>query len=883
MRLLERDRELAVLDGAARDAASGQPGLVVVEGAAGIGKTRLLAEARARAVAAGLTPLWARGSELEREFAFGVVRQLFEGILRDHSARERVLAGPAAAAQRIFAVARPEGRSWSDSDASFASLHGLYWLVANLNAERPLMLALDDLQWCDTPSLRFLAYLLHRLEDVPVLIVCTVRSSDEIAEEPLLCEVVGDPFRLLLRPHPLSKLAVSALVSERLGAQADDEFSAACHVSTGGNPLLLEELVKALDAELVIPEARQAQMVVDVGSRAVSRAVLVRLARLGDDALAFARALSIFGEGARQPLIAALAGVTVESSGVAQEALVRAEIVRQQPELGFVHPLVAAAVYRDIASIQRQQDHQRAAELLMEAGAPVEQAAAHLLKTRGQGEQWVVDALRQAAKQATSAGAPESAITYLGRALAEPPEQPTQVLLELGRAELLISRPDAARHLLEAYEGLEDPVQRGRVAGTLARALLLGRRFREVADIAARAQADLPPAQIALKAELRCAQAMAENLKGGAQSLARPRSLRVDLDGDGVASRMLAAMSARECSFAGGSSDECARLAHEALAGGELIAADNGFSAVVAITTLARADRNEALEAWQASLAEAHRGGSLQAKAAVSLGMGYTLYRRGELADAERWLRTAMHEHALWQMRPEPPMSHCACLLAVVLLERGELSEARVQLDRVTDPGDSSESARYWLDAELELLLTEERFEQALTVADDFGRRFAYLHNPVDTPWRSHKALGLDALGRRGPALELAREDLGLAREWGAPGSLARALRVLGSLEGDAGIEHLHQAVAAAAGSPAHLEHAKALMELGRGLRRRQPREARLPLTQAIELANRCGAIPLAERARSELYAAGGRPRAQTAGGRDALTASELRVAGRGA
>lgn len=884
-RLLERDRELGLLDAAVEGTASGRSSLVVVEGAPGIGKTRLLAEARARAAAAGLTPLTARGGELEREFAFGVVRQLFEGYLVDSSAREQALAGPAAAAQRIFGFARPGGDDVpvGGGDPSFASLHGVYWLVVNISAERPLMLAIDDLQWCDKPSLRCLAYLARRLGGLSVLIACSARFSEPTGDDPLVAELAADPLSLVIRPRPLSRPAVATLVSERLGIEADEEFSAACETATGGNPLLLVELARALEAENVSPDAGHVGMVADVGPRAVSRGVLVRLARLGHDALAVARAVSVLGEGARLSLVSAMAGLDDDRSVGGVEALLGAEILRLEPELGFVHPLVAAAVYQEIAPLQRGAEHKRAAGLLIDAGVPGERVAAHLLAVSPSGDGWVADVLVRAGEDAIRAGAPDNAVAYLRRAVAEPPaaEQRPRVLRQLGRAELLTRGPDAAKHLMEAYETLTDPVERGSVAQTLARALLLTRQPAAAAAIAVRAAADVPPHLTDLRTELKCAEAMATFVSGGrSETLDWLRSLTMKRVGDGVAAKMLATLVAREWTFAGGSSEACARLASEALAGGELVAADNGFAAIVAITILARADRDEALQAWQSSLTEAHRRGSLLAKCGISLGMGFTLYRRGELADAEHWLRTAIYEYALWGVPGNSPMTHCVCLLALVLLEEGELAAARRELERCTDPGDSSEGARYWCNSQLELLIAERSFDRALAVADDSARRFAHLHNAVDTPWCSYKALALNGLQRREEALALAYEDLRLAREWGAPGTVARALRVLGTLQRQDGIDHLREAVATAAGSSARLEHAKALTALGQSLRHaRREREARLPLREAIELAQRCGAQGLVDHARSELHAAGGRPRSTALTGVDALTASEHRVA----
>jgi DNA-binding NarL/FixJ family response regulator len=343
---------------------------------------------------------------------------------------------------------------------------------------------------------------------------------------------------------------------------------------------------------------------------------------------------------------------------------------------------------------------------------------------------------------------------------------------------------------------------------------------------------------------------------------------------------MLAAVAARDWAFSGGSSRECAELALEALAGGKLIEADNGFSAIMAIATLARADRAEALDACELSLEEAHRRGSLLAKSSVSWARAFILYRWGELAEADEAARAAIEELTLWASGPALELTDNLALLASVQRERGELDDARRALEQAGDPGDRSDSARVWLNSHLELLVAEGRFGEALAAADDFALRFAYLRNPFDTPWRQHKALALNRLGRREEALALAREDLELARRWGGPATLARSLRVLGSLERQDGLEHLREAVDAVAGSPARLEHAKALAALGTGLRHaRRPREAREALLPALELADVCRAARLAEDVRAELYAAGGRPRATELKGVEALTPSELRVA----
>ena len=147
-------------------------------------------------------------------------------------------------------------------------------------------------------------------------------------------------------------------------------------------------------------------------------------------------------------------------------------------------------------------------------------------------------------------------------------------------------------------------------------------------------------------------------------------------------------------------------------------------------------------------------------------------------------------------------------------------------------------------------------------------------------PWRSLKAQALDRLGRQDEAGALAAEELEIARGWGSPGTVGRSLRVLGTILRSDGIEQLEEACVLLEQAPARLEQAKALAALGAALRRaRKPTEAREPLRQALELADICGAQPLVDAVRAEIYATGARPRTTALQGVLALTASERRVA----
>ena len=235
--------------------------------------------------------LSARGSELEGEFAWGVVRQLFERRLSDLDAHPRtgLLADAAALAAPALGLADGAG---ADGDASFATLHGLYWLTTNIARGGPLLMAVDDAHWADAPSLRFFAFLIARLEGMAIVVVMAARTQP--ASSPGTAELVArlglDPLVRAVRPAPLSEQASGELVRAELGGDAAEGFCRACHEMTGGNPFLLRELVGALDDDGVLPTAAAARQVSRTTPEVVSRSVLLRLARLSPEALALARA-----------------------------------------------------------------------------------------------------------------------------------------------------------------------------------------------------------------------------------------------------------------------------------------------------------------------------------------------------------------------------------------------------------------------------------------------------------------------------------------------------------------------------------------------------------------------------------------------------------------
>ena len=167
--LVDRERELAALRALVDAATAGRGGLVLVEGPAGIGKTRLLAATREVAEERGLEVLSACGSELERDFPFGAVRQLLEPPLAALAESERAALFEGGAAHALALFSQADARPAADPD--FATLYGLYWLLVGLSQRAPLLVVVDDVHWVDVPSLRFLGFLARRVDGMRLLAV----------------------------------------------------------------------------------------------------------------------------------------------------------------------------------------------------------------------------------------------------------------------------------------------------------------------------------------------------------------------------------------------------------------------------------------------------------------------------------------------------------------------------------------------------------------------------------------------------------------------------------------------------------------------------------------------------------------------------------------
>jgi len=892
--LREREREVAAVE----ELLAGRGGMLLIEGRAGIGKTSLLEVACLRAAELGHEVLRARGSELESGFAFGVVRQMLERRLATagRGEREALLAGPAAAAAPVLAgeLAAPLA-----GDSSFAVLHGLYWLVVNLAAGRPLLLAVDDAHWADEPSLRWLAYLARRLDGLAARMLVALRPGDPVVMGAPLLAVCAEAAAVL-RPALLSEEAVRAVVRAGahagVGGEVSDELCAAAYAACGGNPLYLTELLRAADRSGRPLAALEPAELPAVGLDGIARQVITRVRGLGPDALRLAQALAVLGDDGEPRHAAAIAGVPVAAVAQLAGGLTRAEVLAAGDRPRFVHPVIRDALEAGLDTGERDHAHRQAAWLLHADMAPPGQVAGHLVRVRPAGDGWVLARLREAARAAMDSGAPQAAADLLDRALAEPPSpaQRAGVLREAARAQVTAGRERAFVLLEEALRVAAGPRIRAEIALEVAEAHAALFRWVDAVDVIERALAELGPAEAELAARLEgelvvCGLHDARRAPRVAPVLARLGAAHPD--GRLAASEPVAVARAMAMLLAGRPASQIAapleRTLLEETRKGPDPDAGNWDTRAALLWVLVVAERFGTVEGSLGPMLErVHRCGSARGLVAAYSSLGLLKLRLGALPEADAAARVALY--VLQEGDFAPGLGFAATVLSDVAVEAGQLDEAQQLLDLLPSRGWPAGVGTVLIPAARgRLRLAQGRAAEALaefqTCAELFGadvwgmpiRETGYVHA------RSGAALALVRLGRRQDAVRLAEAELADVREFGAPRALGIALRVAGLARGGPeGLALLRESAAALDDSPARLERARSLAELGAALRRDGQRAAaRDPLARALELAAGCGAGPLTARVRDELRAAGARPRRPWRTGVDALTPSELRVA----
>jgi DNA-binding CsgD family transcriptional regulator len=872
--------------------ASQRGAVVVVEGPPGIGKTRILDWALSTARTQGFRTLSARGDELERAYPFGMLRQLLNPVLSVPATAAELFAGSGAAAERSLTQASVDPTDDS-ADPGYATLSGLYSLFVNLSGQGRLLAVIDDGHWADEASLRFVNFLAMRIAQLPLVVLLGSRPRDPGGISELLVALSSDPETRRVRLRPLSESASTALVRARLGIDATAVFCAACHEVTSGNPFFLGALIDELQSRGIEPTTAGARDVLTIEPEAVISALLVRVARLGPQARALARAIAVLGGRADLRVAEQLSGVEHADALRAVDALIGADILRRSLPLEFVHPIVRSAIYGDLPVAARSDAHLRAARVLNAEHAESWTIAGHLLETDPVGEPWVAEVIRRAARDASRRAAPESAATYLQRALREPltQDQRADVLLDLAVSEPPTSEEsvERAREALAVtkFAGLSAAAKRARAARTLSHRLLGQDRPGDAREILEEVIGELDRTTqrdiwLGLEADL----AAFTVFDAGQSSDMGERldRLEPELSGSTSAELHLLAMLAYRKTQTTATAGEAAELAMRALSGGLLL--DEGidgstalFAAGFALDMAGRFEQADSL--YDDMITQGPFKGLGSALPAAYCFRAAERFRSGALDDALEDVQIALEgcEILQWDL----VTINAVAYLLMLLIELGSVSQAGRELrDReLLGQLPNTTTATRLLLARGHVRLAQRQLPAALGDLLEVGRRdVSWGGRSIVFEWRTPAALAYDALGERASALKLAREDLEDARAWEEPRKLGAALHTLGIIEGKAsGLNHLREALEVLETSPARLAHARALVDLGAALRRAgDAAQARDLLQDGSRLARSCGARALAVRAERELAATGVRPLRRARSGPESLTPTERRV-----
>ncbi|MFC0624263.1 ATP-binding protein [Kribbella deserti] len=887
---LERPDELNRIAAALDAAAAGNGQVVVIEGQAGIGKTHLVRETRAMAKQRGFVRMQAVGDELESAMAWGVVRQMVERSISRYSGatREAIIAGPTGRALEALANARPDA-----GDAEVArTLHALWWVAVDLASPRPLLVTVDDAQWSDLPSQRFLSYLSRRVSDLPIaLVVATRPPPDRFGP---LAELTVSRHVERLLPRPLTRRAVAEMSTLR-GTKPAAKVVDAVHAASGGNPFLAEALYDELIAmDRPVDDPETAKAVTGLGPSTVSRAML---GRLTPDALRLAGAVAVLGTRTDPWLAGNVAGLEAEQLGAAVEALVAANVVEADSgQLNFLHPVIHEAMLSTLGAFECAALHGKAAVALYAERAQADRIAAHLALAPNGVLPEAATVFQEAATRSLAAGDTATASKYLARALEADPEN-ASLQRDLGLTLMRAGDARAAReHFRAAAEATDDVQQRAELLGAVASATA-------AVDGALTAIAELQgwldgwpgdpydPARLTLEARL----GVTRSFLPGERRIASVHLHRFkDLPGNTPHARTLLALLAQSGRYEVSPHLEVANTAERALRHGALFkdsagSADTLVSWLLAMMSLIAADGIDlAREEIAQAQAWVRRHGSPIEFAMVANVNDFLAWRCGDLTAVE-----ADSDGVLAAVAPEELTPQVVALRATAVhfgvyaaLERGDLAGAAALLNSFDEQcaGAPPVIAMLWLhEARARLALDQDDPDLALMHAYRLRDEMAAAQMDAPAvPWRAPAALALLRFGDETTARALAADHLALAQQWGGSADLGTALRLVAKVgESGSRIDTLTEAIAMLERSPSQLELAKALVDLGEAYRVANRRtEAREPLLRGGELAAKCGSPVQRQRAAEALEALGDRPRTLTSSGQDSLTASERRVAG---
>ncbi|ANN20348.1 LuxR family transcriptional regulator [Amycolatopsis orientalis] len=841
--LLGRDSELATITGLFRAALHGRATSAVVVGEFGMGKSSVLTAAGELAKAAGFTVAIAAASRLETHLSGGVGRQLVEGLTHAPAAP----GSPRPRAPHVSEVL-PDHRPRDEHEQTEA-LDAFFRIVRDAAEQGPVFLGVDNIHLADPWSMRCLAYIRHRVEHLPVMIVLTSLIGHLQTGEVALLEMAGcTPATIRLRGLSSQHVAEFLRVSP-------GRFPEECREVTGGNPFLLGALRRRMVPGMDLETA---------GSAMIGEILRVRMHEY-TAAPKMLEAVAILGEDASFDLLAQLAGVDEITALEAIDKMVRVHLLSDSHLPALTYRFARNSVLADMPLATRAVSHARAARLLHEAGAPPERVAAHLLEATAVRVPWAIDILRLAARHSVVNGDPELSVRFLLRALEERLSERKRmaILLQLAHAEFHCDPDLAPARVREAVDHIDDRETAAFVATAMILSLCCGPDARlainSAGQFAARLDAGGPDAVWPLL----CMTYLAE----AGSRLGPPPDFR-DFEqqwaplNDPAAQQSRSGLLALDTVRSGNSSANAVRHFGEALSGEQPELFEQPYFFTLATAVLAD---EAALTDKLCQVLDTKRlpwDFHVPKGALATLARGIALQAGGDL------VRASVHYETLVRQFDErgatsrcPVAVLCVARLIETSVDLGRFDVANALLEKL-DFGATQAlfTHNYLLYARGRLRVATGEPELGYEDLRGCGRRLEHhgMRFPGFAPWRAYAVRAALELGRTDAAARLAEEDLEAAERWGAPRILGGALTTAGLVRDDDEAERLlTRAVDVLGGSTAKLALAEALIELGAlQARHGQGEKAVVTLRRAAQSSRHCGARPLARRAAEALRVA---------------------------
>ncbi|MFE1269831.1 ATP-binding protein [Streptomyces sp. NPDC058758] len=749
MELVEREAPLALLTALAAKARGGHGRAVLVSGPVAAGKSVLVHNVADRAPGLGMFALTALGSEDERHLPLGVVRQLVDDAPLDPADRARAVA-------LIEEGGRAARHPDTGTPVDAGIVQGLCAVLLDLAERRPLYLAVDDVEQADPASLTCLAYLARRLNSARVLAVFTHSGHGCDTDFRFGADLLRQPHCHRVEVTPLSLAGVRRLIAQHLGETVADARAADWHAASGGNPLLVEALVRDhLGGDEAGPRFREA--------------VLSCLRRGCPDMTRALNGCAVLGAPADPEGLDALIGLGPSRTTEAVHALVAGGLLTAD---GFRHEAAREAVTGAIEAAELARLHARAAVLAHERGAGTDTIADHLLRAGAPAaggapaEPWALPALEDAAGHALREGAADRAVDCLrlARRICADPHRRPRLTAALVRAEWSINPGVSAARLGELAEALREGRLRSVDALTLVRALLWHGRFDQAREVLGRLAASGRATDAETATELQITRRRLRHAYpsflaalGPRPAAGRPPTHSVSAD------RRLQAVSALAAVLAEGPHPEPVGVAQRVLHGTrpDELSTETVESALLTLAYSGRAERaahwcDVILDRSQERRLPARRAriGAVRAEAAL---------RRGDLVDARRYASEALATLPAisWGVTVGAPLS----TLVLAATAMGRYDEAQTHLDhRVPEAMADTRYGMHYLHARARFGLATGHLEMAL---EDLRRCGATLRRwGMDTPglipWRTDVAEVYLGLGRPDDALRVLEEQAAL-------------------------------------------------------------------------------------------------------------------------